>query len=277
MDLLVEKLKLASITKARNLVKQGSVYVDGERVERGEYVVQEGQTIEIKGAEKKERVHKAPFELLYEDDAIVVAVKPAGILSVNRDNEQSLTFHKKVNLYVRERSRNKERVFLVHRLDREVSGVMIFAKSLAIQAKLEERWRENDKRYYALVEGHLPQKEGKAESWLCENAQLKVYSTTQNANAKLAVSHYQVLKEWPRHSLVEVRLDTGRKHQIRVHMSDLGCPIVGDKKYGAKSDPLGRIMLHAFRLAFHHPLSGVFMTFESPFEQSLIERGRAGF
>lgn len=265
MDLLVEKLKLPSTTKARNLVKEGSIQVDGEVVTRGETMVAAGQTVQVKKAEKKPYVPpKAPFEILFQDDSVIVVVKPAGILSVNRDNEHSITFHKMVNTYVRETSKKKERAFLVHRLDREVSGIMIFSKSLEIQAKLEDRWKENEKLYYALVEGVPAELQGKMDTWLTENVALKVYSTKSTVNAKRAITHYKVIQSWPKFSLIEVQLDTGRKHQIRVHMSDMGCPIVGDKKYGSKTELFGRIALHSFRFAFYHPITGERLSFETP-------------
>lgn len=276
MELLAEKLKLASTTKARNMVKEGSVQVNGETITRADRIVEIGDTVQVKKAERKPpKVPDAPFELLFQDDCVVVAVKPAGILSVNRDNENSKTFYKMVNEYIREISKKKERVFLVHRLDREVSGIMIFAKSLEIQQQLENRWRENEKRYYALVEGVPPQKEGKVESWLTENIALKVYSTLRTENAKHAITHYKVVEQSGNLTLVEVQLDTGRKHQIRVHLADMGCPIVGDKKYGAKSDPLGRIALHAFRFSFHHPITGEYLTFETPMPKEIAALNRS--
>ncbi len=278
LALLLKSLRLSSTTKARKLLKHGFVQIDGQMVVRADEMIEAGQVVEIIKKNTHPRT-KPPFEILYDDQYVLIAVKPAGILSVNRENENSKTFHKLVNAYVREISEGRERAFLVHRLDREVSGVMIFAKSLDIQKRLEDDWRNNDKLYYALVEGTPKQKEGKIESWLAENSALKVYSTTEGPNTKHAISHYRVLSQMPGFSLVEVRLETGRKNQIRVHLSDLGCPIVGDVKYGAKSDPIGRIALHAFRFAFNHPVSGERVTVEAPWPkelEGLIKRPRTG-
>jgi 23S rRNA pseudouridine1911/1915/1917 synthase len=268
LEFLIAKLKLGSITKARKLLKHGDVKINQRTVMRAETLVQPGDEVQVakSGSAKLKRV---PFELLYQDEYVLVAVKPAGVLSVNRENEDSRTFHKIINEYVREVSGYTERVFVVHRLDREVSGVMIFAKSLEIQRLLEDAWKSNDKLYYALVEGAPPQNEGRVESWLAENAALKVYSSKEGPDAKLAITHYRIVKKAGPLTLVEVRLETGRKNQIRVHMSDLGCPIVGDVKYGAKSDVMGRIALHAFRFAFNHPVTGKRLSFDAPMPKEI--------
>ena len=176
-----------------------------------------------------------------------------------------------MNDFVRETSQNKERVFLVHRLDLEVSGVMIFAKSIAVKDILEAGWRENDKIYDAIVEGQLSPQAGRVESWLTENSALKVYATAPGPNAKQAISHYRVLKTLGSCSLVEVRLETGRKNQIRVHLADLGCPIVGDRKYGALADPFGRIALHARLLAFNHPVTGERMSLSAEMPEQMAK------
>lgn len=264
LDLLVQKLKLSSVTKARNLLKEGSVQVDGEPVVKGDTVLTRGQTLTVKKADKSVRkIRTAPYEIKLNDDAVVVAVKPSGLLSVNRDGEHSQTFIGKLSAYL------GERLNVVHRLDREVSGLMIFAKSPQVQKALEASWAENEKIYLALVEGAPRESEGTIESWLVENAALRVYSAdnpegARHLNARHAVTHYRVLKRGKTHSLVEVTLQTGRKHQIRVHLSELGCPIAGDKKYGARTDPYKRIALHATRFSFKHPVTGERLSFDSP-------------
>jgi len=260
LDFLVEKLKLATVTKARNLLKEGSVEVDGREVVKGDQTLLKGQILQIKKADKsKRRTKPAPFEILLNDESLIVAVKPTGLLSVNRDNERSQTFIGKLSEFL------DQRLYIVHRLDREVSGLMIFAKSPKIAKALEESWGENEKIYYAIVEGEPQKPQGTIESWLMENAALRVYSAETSTGARHAVTHYRVLKKVKNYTLVEVRLETGRKHQIRVHLSDLGCPIAGDKKYGARTDPYRRIALHATRLSFKHPVTGQRVTFESAF------------
>lgn len=264
LDLLAQKLKLSSITKARNLLKEGSVQIDGEPVVKGDTMLASGQTVTIKKLDKAVRkTRTSPYEIKLNDEAVVVAVKPSGLLSVNRDGERSQTFMGKLSDYL------GERLYVVHRLDREVSGLMIFAKSTQVQKALEASWYENEKIYLALVEGAPPKNQGTIESWLVENAALRVYSAvdpenSKHLNARHAVTHYRVLKKGKGHSLVEVTLQTGRKHQIRVHLAELGCPIAGDKKYGARSDPYKRIALHATKFSFKHPVTGERLTFDSP-------------
>lgn len=257
LDLLVHKLKLSSTTKARTLVKDGSVQIDGQVVKRADQIAQPGQTVQVKKDQKP--FIKPPVEILHNDDALVVVVKPSGLLSVSSDKEKSQTLPKILAAYLR------EQVYIVHRLDREVSGIMVFAKSHEVQKKLEREWHNNEKKYLALVEGAPSVPEGTIESWLLENTALKVFSTKKRDGAKHAVTHYKVLRKEKNYTLIEVTLETGRKHQIRVHMADLGCPIVGDKKYGARSNPFKRIALHAFRFSFTHPTNAERMTFESPF------------
>ena len=253
LDAVHRKFKLASVTKARTMIKSGFVLVNNAPVKLPDTEI--GPKDELALLDHAERrPKKTPYEVLFEDSSILVTVKPAGMLVEN--------FVKQI--------RNYTPVILTHRLDQKVSGIMIFAKSGIIEKKLEAEWSKNDKIYQALVEGKPSKPEGRIESYLAENKDLKVFSTTleKNPEAKLAISDYKVLKREHRGVYrVEVRLLTGRKNQIRVHMSDLGCPILGDIKYGAKTAMQGRIALHAYQLSFNHPISHERMTFmkEAPF------------
>lgn len=264
LQALIENLGIKSATKARKLIKHGIVTVNDQSVVRADSMLAPGDTVKMASKQEIER-RRAPFEILFEDADILIAVKPAGFLSVDRDNERSdRTFLNIVNHHVKENSRGQGRAFLVHRLDKEVSGIMIFAKSRDIQQRLQECWHDNEKLYQAIVEGLPPKDEGCVQSFLAETSAFRVYSKTSGPDTKLAITHYRVMKRInDAYTLVEVRLETGRKNQIRVHLSDIGCPIVGDKKYGAKSNPVKRIALHAFRFGFNHPVSGKRMVIES--------------
>ena len=204
------------------------------------------------------------LEILYEDRDILVVDKPAGLLTVGTGTNKFKTASYILTDYVRKgclRSRN--RVFTVHRLDQWTSGVLIFAKSEEVKYHLQAQWKGTEKKYVAVVYGHLAQKEGIITSYLAENKAYVVYSTTDVTKGKLAHTAYKVLKETKRFSLLEINLLTGRKNQIRVHMADKGHPIVGDRKYGIANDRHSRLALHSKSISFKHPASGERMTFES--------------
>lgn len=264
LNALVEGLGIKSPTRARKLIKLRMIMVNDQLAVRADQMLEPKDRVRLLRKEEIQRF-SAPFEILLEDADVLLAVKPSGILSVDRDNERGeRTFLKIVNDYVKESSNNKSRAFLVHRLDKEVSGVMIFAKSIEIRERLQEGWQDTEKFYQAIVEGVPPKDAGRIESFLTENKALRVYSTTKESLGKLAITHYRIIKRIDaEHTLVEVRLETGRKNQIRVHLSDIGCPIIGDKKYGAKSNPVKRIALHAFHFAFNHPVTGERVVVES--------------
>jgi 23S rRNA pseudouridine1911/1915/1917 synthase len=259
----------ASGTKIRKRIKHGDVRVNGEAVKRADVLLLPGQTVEI-----SRPTLQAPFPVLYEDPGLLAVEKPAGLLSIGTDRETSNTFYRAVNQFVQLRSQGEERIFIVHRLDREVSGVMLFAKSQALQEALQRNWSTTEKRYAALVEGHPPEQEGRIRSWLKENRIHKVYSCPEGPHAKYAVTRYRVCMKYLRHTLLEIDLETGRKNQIRAHLSELGCPIVGDKKYGAAESPIHRLALHAVSLAFTHPVSGERITVKSPAPRMFEELGR---
>jgi len=215
---------------------------------------------------KKRPRRKLPrnLEILYEDDDIIVVNKPAGLLTVKTETDKTKTAQYILTDYIRKGNYKSHRqIYVVHRLDQWTSGVLIFAKSHEIKEKLQEQWKETKKKYLAVVHGHLKQKEGVISSYLAENKFFVVYSTKDPSKGKLAHTAYKVIKESERFSLVEVDLLTGRKNQIRVHLADLGHPIVGDRKYGKEDDEYKRLALHAKSISFKHPKSGKQMMFES--------------
>jgi RluA family pseudouridine synthase len=204
------------------------------------------------------------LEILYEDSDILVVDKPAGLLTVGTETNKVKTVSYILTDYVRKGShKSRNRIFTVHRLDQWTSGALIFAKSEEIKEQLQAQWKETEKKYVAVVHGHLEQKQGVITSYLSENKAYVVYSTTDATKGKLARTAYKVLKETKQFSLLEVNLLTGRKNQIRVHMADKGHPIVGDRKYGKAQDGYSRLALHSKSISFKHPTSGEQMTFET--------------
>jgi len=265
-DFLRTKLGTSSKTKIRKLIKHGGVTVNGEGITLPDHLLSPGQTIEI-----HRLAPPPPFPVFYEDRFIVAVEKPPGLLSISAGEEESDTFYRAVYQYVRLRSHRRERIFIVHRLDREVSGIMLFAKTPEAKDTLQKNWRGTEKRYCALVEGHPPRKEDTIKSWLKESPIHKAYSSQKGPDAKYAVTHYRQLEEYPRYTLLEIRLETGRKNQIRAHLSEMGCPIVGDKKYGATGSPIHRLALHAVSLSFTHPVSGKRIRLESPIPRIFLK------
>lgn len=262
-DLLQAHFPDASKNTIRKMLRNERVVVGGRVITEFHTQVKAGQVVEV--TSRRGISARPPGEILYRDEHIIAVEKPAGILSVARDRTGGEeTFYRLLNDYVQETSNQRERIFIVHRLDREASGVMVFALHPRIQERLQTNWHDTEKRYWALVEGRPEQDSGTIRSFLRENSVHRVYSTVEGPEAKLSVTHYRVRRTGTSHSLLEVRIETGRKNQIRVHLSDLGCPIAGDRKYGAHSDPLRRLGLHAFLLAFDHPATGKRMRLRSP-------------
>ncbi len=202
--------------------------------------------------------------LLHEDRDVLVVNKPAGLLTIGTDRDKTRTAHSYLNDYVRKGDpRSKQRVFIVHRLDRDTSGTLLFARSEETKLFLQQNWEETEKRYLAVVHGTLTAKEGTITSYLVENAALNVYSTADASKGKLSRTAYRVLREVRRVSLLEIELLTGRKHQIRVHFAEQGHPVLGDRKYG-REDGAKNLFLHAQALAFTHPFSRQRLAFTAP-------------
>ena len=203
-------------------------------------------------------------ELLYEDDDILVVNKPCGLLTMGTERDKSRTAHSILNEYVRKgNSKSRNRIYIVHRLDRDTSGILIFAKSEKVKLILQEQWKNSEKRYLTVVYGELTPKEGVISTYLAENNAYSVYSTQDTTKGKLSHTAYKVLKEAKGFSLLEIHLLTGRKHQIRVHLAEKGHPVVGDKKYGKSNDGYNCLALHAKSLSCTHPISGKQLFFET--------------
>lgn len=211
------------------------------------------------------------MKIFHEDTHLLVVDKPANLLSIASEAEPEKTAYFQLNEYLRQaHPRSRQRVWIVHRLDRETSGLMVFAKTPVAKEILQGCWDRLEKKYEAVVEGHLPQPSGTLESDLDESNPFKVFLRPRSDKTRHAVTHFRVLKQNRYRSLVELTLETGRRHQIRVQLASVGCPIVGDEKYGSKSNPAGRLALHACFLRLTHPETGQELRFTSPLPTSLV-------
>jgi 23S rRNA pseudouridine1911/1915/1917 synthase len=262
--------------RGRNAIKsmlaRGQIEVNGRAVTAYNYPLQPGHIVTVRKEAPAETIPLAGMSILHEDEDIVVILKDAGLLSIaasQRDDE--VTAYRQLTAHVRQRD-PKSRIFVVHRLDRDTSGVMMFAKSERVKQQLQNAWQDvvKERTYVALVEGAVRKPEGRIESWLKETKTLKMYSSPHPNGGQHAVTHYKTLRTSSDFSLLEVRLETGRKNQIRVHLSDIGHPIAGDRKYGARSRTIGRLGLHARVLAFLHPRTGELMRFETDIPKALL-------
>ncbi len=207
----------------------------------------------------------AGLTMLYEDREILVVNKAAGLLTIATDAVRDRTAYFMLTDYVRKGvAKSRERVFIVHRLDRETSGVLVFARTPGAKRQLQDHWDAVEKEYMAVVHGHLQEPEGVVTSYLTENRALRVFSTPHAARGRLSRTAYRVRHTSGAHSLLDIQLLTGRKHQIRVHCAELGHPVVGDRKYGKSGDRSKHLALHAHALTIPHPHTGERMRFTAP-------------
>jgi len=253
--------------QVRTWLKSGSVAVNGRVITQFNHALQPGDTVMIrdKGLAAPETKLAGGIRIRHEDADIIVIEKPAGLLSIASASEGEKTAYAALTDHVRRGNpRGRERVWIVHRLDRETSGLMIFAKNEAAKAALQDGWETVEKKYLAVVEGAPPKDAGRLESHLDESNPLKVYVAREGPGTRHAMTRYRVAKKGAATTLVELTLETGRRHQIRVQLAEAACPIVGDKKYGAQTNPVKRIALHASTLRFSHPVTRAGMRFDSP-------------
>ncbi len=253
--------------KGRNPVKallsRRAVSVDGRVVTRFDHVLAPGQVVQV-GWGSGQALPRG-LRLVYEDEHLLVVDKPAGLLSVSAPSEREATAYGAVRDYLAQ-ANPRSRLFVVHRLDRDTSGLLLFAKSQQVQQGLQERWQEVvlERGYVAVVEGVLTPEAGTHTTWLKENRNLVMVSSPREGEGQKAVTRWRVLRTTADYSLVQLELETGRKNQIRVHLRELGHSAVGDAKYGSVRNPLRRLGLHARVLAFRHPVSGETLRFETP-------------
>lgn len=268
---LLNALKPMSRSKVKSLLGNGQVLVNGVSITQHDHRLQSTDRVTIsreRPTSSRHGLKQSGIVIAYEDDALIIIDKPAGLLSVSTDDDKTDTAF--VHLSAELLARKAGRPFVVHRIDRGTSGLLIFARSEAVRDTLKSNWPSVEKTYLAVVEGAPVKPEGTIENYLIERRDLRIKTCeAERPDAKRAVSHYRVVKTRGKFSLVEVKLETGRKHQIRVHLAGLGCPVVGDRDYGSKTNPIKRIALHSWRLALKHPVTGERLELESPLPVAL--------
>ena len=244
----------------KNYIKNGMITVNDEIITNSSYLLHDGDKVEISYSKKK--IPDYNLDILYEDDYLIAINKPSGLLSISNEKEKDITAYRMVSDYIKKNNKNKY-IFVVHRLDQDTSGVLMFCKNEKIRDKMQENWNTIVKKrgYIAIVDGKLSGN-GTIHTYLLENKQQFVYSSKNN-QGKEAITHYSVLKNNSNYSLVQLFIDTGRRNQIRVHLSERGFPIVGDKKYKCKTNPIKRLCLHANILEFIHPVTKKLIHIES--------------
>lgn len=268
MDFLMKKMDGISRSKVKRMLANRIVSVDGESTTQFDFALQPGMTVEIGKPTARERFHNPKLKIVYEDKYLLVIDKKEGLLT-NSPTKEKDTAQAILNQYFIS-TQQRCRAHTIHRLDRDTSGLMLFAKSKEVALMFEEDWKNTvyDRRYVAIVSGVVEKADGIVESWLKDNKAFVTYSSPTDNGGKFAQTYYKTLISHKGYSLMELTLQTGRKNQIRVHMADMGHPVVGDPKYGNGDNPIGRLALHAFRLCFHHPVKHEDFEFETPFPAS---------
>lgn len=253
-----------SRSKLKATLQGRGIAVNGRMVTQFDYQLKAGDKIIISRHKKQNQFKSRYVKIVYEDRWLVVVEKNIGILSMAAGHS-SLNVKSVLDDYFL-KSRQKCRAHVVHRLDRDTSGLMVYAKDIETEQILEHNWHQivYDRRYVAVVSGEIEQDNGTIANWLKDNKAYITYSSPTDNGGKYAVTHFQVLNRTTEHSLVEYKLETGRKNQIRVHSADMGHPVCGDVKYGNGDNPLHRLCLHAYMLCFTHPVTGEPMEFSTP-------------
>lgn len=272
MTFLLDKMGGMKRNSIKTMLSHRQIQVNGAVTTNYSTALQAGDKVEISSARGNIELTHPRLKILYEDEAIIVVEKKEGLLTVLTGVKEETTAFSILKTYV-QKSSKRNRIYVVHRLDRETSGILMFAKSREIQLRLQENWHTavTGRNYVAVVDGTVEKESDTIVSWLSEHEKsLKVRSSDTDDGGQQAITHYKRIKSNEHFSLLELNLETGRKNQIRVHMHSIGHPIAGDKKYGSATNPLGRVALHARLLEFYHPVSEKLIRFETPVPRKFL-------
>lgn len=262
-DFLTQCFPQNSRSSIKKMMEQGRFYVNNESVTKYNTPLQVGDKVSMKKAVIKTEMSHPALSLVYEDDDIIVVNKKSGLLTVATEKGEEETVYRILRSYIKEMDPS-HKIFIVHRIDKETSGLLLFAKSEEVKLKLQANWDKGvqERQYVAVVEGNMTKKKGTIKLRLLEQKNLLV-KVVDEPNGLESVTHYTVLQSNNMYSMLSLQLETGRKHQIRAHLSAIGHPVVGDRKYGAKPSPIKRMALHAQSLVFQHPTQDKIMRFKS--------------
>lgn len=256
-------------TRAKQLLQRRTVFIDKVITSQFDTPLQPGQLVQVNHKFNMYEFRSRYVKIIYEDAFLLVVEKGEGILTSSVPGARENSVKQILDEYVR-RGKKRITVHTVHRLDRATSGLLVFAKRRDVQQTFTDNWQDivRDRRYVAVVEGEMNEPGGTVQSWLSENRMFRTWSSPTDNGGKLAITHWRKLQQGNDRTLVELKLETGRKNQIRVHMQDLGHPVCGDMKYGAQTDPAHRVCLHAFCLNFIHPVTRELMEFSTPIPEA---------
>lgn len=266
LEFLLENVKHQSRNNIKSLLSHKKVLVDGVVISQFDYLLHAKQIVRLSSVPIKADKLQTNLKVIYEDEYLIAINKPAGLLSVATDKEDRKTAYRMVADYARLKDKHNH-IYVVHRIDKETSGVLLFSKTNKIREELQDDWNNNVKLrgYIAIVEGKMKPEYGTIKTYLKETSTHVMYSTPNKKLGQEAITHYRTIKSNGNYSMLEVNIDTGRKNQIRVHMSESGHPIIGDDKYGEKpADPIKRLGLHANCLEFIHPITKKLIKLKAP-------------
>lgn len=263
IQFLYENVQGKSKNNIKSLLKNGQVFVNSKKQTKFNFMIKENDIIKV---QVKKLNAGLPYPILYEDDSLIAIEKPAGLLTVGTEEEKEKTAYKIVRNFLNEKG---QKLFIVHRLDRDTSGILLFAKNEKMKIMLQKHWNDITLKrgYMAIIEGIMKPEFGTIRSFLKEENNKMVHST-KGIDGKLAITRYQTIEKNKEYSLLEVFLETGRKNQIRVHMSEAGHPVIGDTKYHTTKNPIHRLGLHSHILVFIHPFTKKVIHLESPIPSS---------
>ncbi len=272
-DYLMEKIGTASKNKIRRMIKSGQVIVSNKAVRRPDYMLKRGEVVMVSKVKEKlvKYVSDTKYKVLFEDDYFLAIEKPAGMIASGQAPRGKRTFAEHVAEFTQFRSKNPCKSYLVKRLDKNISGITLFAKSERNRQRMRDEWENVERRFCALIEGKLPSPEGKLEHHLERNQKGHVITTRIKSGNELAITRFKLLKTFKKHNLIELRPETGVKKQMRAQLASINCVIVGDRMYGAPGNPFNQIALHGHYLRFIHPLTKEEIKITTPYPKKFSQ------